>query len=170
MGLTRSPNTQNYGSELSNLLRQLYESSGDRLAIQYGGSGLAHTLRTFNTKNVNDTLNSLKRYYKNVFEDKEKQNSLNLFLGVYKPFQHKVELHHLETDYFLHMKSFTTQKLWLIHFKNSQEAMKNGGKIQYLNLTSPNLIQIPIQKGLMNLVSINSMSWTNSQSSMRLQI
>ena len=66
MGLTQSP-VFSYSSKIANVLMEMYEESGNQLAIQYGGSGLAHTIESINGKNVLDTLNSLKRYYNNVF-------------------------------------------------------------------------------------------------------
>lgn len=98
----------------------MYEKSGNQLAIQYGGSELAHTIQTFNTTNFFDTWTSLKRYIHNVFSDTEKQMSINLFLGCFKPFKNNAfasldketqkkfssafeDLWELHTDYFLHM-------------------------------------------------------------------
>jgi hypothetical protein len=98
----------------------MYEKSGNQLALQYGGSELAHTIQTFNTTNFFDTWVSVKRYINNVFSDAEKQMSINLFLGCFKPFKNTA-FHHLDketqkkfstafediwelqTDYFLHM-------------------------------------------------------------------
>jgi len=108
--MTKSP-VHTFESSVSNLLLEMYEQSGHQLALQYGGSGLAHTVSTFNKTNVFDTLTSLKRYYNNVFSDNEKQMSINLFLGIFRP--HLYQLNNpnsnynsiwtMETDYFLHM-------------------------------------------------------------------
>lgn len=93
---------------------------------------------TFNTTNVFDVWTSVKRYYNNVFSDNEKQMSINLFLGVFQPYEHKhlmtnqvianptndanqkkvseepeadriMNLWELHTDYFMHMKSASTK-------------------------------------------------------------
>eukprot|EP01130_Rhizamoeba_saxonica_P002398 TRINITY_DN12202_c0_g1_i1.p1 TRINITY_DN12202_c0_g1~~TRINITY_DN12202_c0_g1_i1.p1 ORF type:complete len:789 (+),score=137.40 TRINITY_DN12202_c0_g1_i1:3-2369(+) len=108
LGMTKSPN-HTYDSSLSSLLMEMYEKSGNFLALQYGGSGLAHTLNTFNTKNVFDTFNSLKRYYNNVFSDAYKQASMNLVLGKYKAYESNISLFDLPTDYWLHITPPTKQ-------------------------------------------------------------
>eukprot|EP01127_Copromyxa_protea_P019819 TRINITY_DN6514_c0_g1_i1.p1 TRINITY_DN6514_c0_g1~~TRINITY_DN6514_c0_g1_i1.p1 ORF type:complete len:955 (+),score=148.57 TRINITY_DN6514_c0_g1_i1:163-2865(+) len=87
LGLTQYP-VHTFESNLSALLMSMYEKSGNQLALQYGGSGLAHTIQTFNTTNVFDVYTSIQRYYNNVFSDSEKQMSINLFLGVFQPSLH----------------------------------------------------------------------------------
>uniref|UniRef100_A0A6B2KYA6 SAC domain-containing protein n=1 Tax=Arcella intermedia TaxID=1963864 RepID=A0A6B2KYA6_9EUKA len=102
LGLTQSPRNS-FESDMSKLLMSLYEQSGHKLALQYGGSELAHTMSTWHTNKVLDTLTSIKRYYNNVFSDQEKQMSINLFLGVFRPSPHHPPIWLIETDYFLHM-------------------------------------------------------------------
>jgi hypothetical protein len=133
MGLIDSPDSISFDSGIALMLMDMYEMAGHQLALQYGGSGLAHTMNTFNTKvrlsfcsissflqffhliniiNKNQSIvdhskdfwTTVQRYYSNTFTDQEKQNSINLFLGVFKPYNSpKDTIWSLETDYFLHM-------------------------------------------------------------------
>lgn len=107
MGLLGAPQALSSDSGISLLLLDMYEMVGHQLALQYGGSGLAHTMNTFNSKSLVDTSKdfwtTIQRYYSNTFTDQEKQNSINLFLGVFKPWQTETRLWALETDFFLHM-------------------------------------------------------------------
>jgi len=84
----------------------LYEKAGHALALQYGGSGLAHTLNTYNTKTIMNTgkdfFTTVKRYYSNVFTDMEKQHSMNLLLGVFKPLEESVHLWDISSDVIYH--------------------------------------------------------------------
>jgi phosphatidylinositol 3,5-bisphosphate 5-phosphatase len=52
-------------------------------------------------------IESIKRYYSNSFTDAEKQDAINLFLGVYKPEHGKPPLWDLPTDFYLHNDSFS---------------------------------------------------------------
>lgn len=45
---------------------------------------------------------SIKRYYRNAFTDRAKQDAMNIFLGYFVPTSHGTQLWDLETDYFLH--------------------------------------------------------------------
>eukprot|EP01112_Ceratiomyxa_fruticulosa_P009119 TRINITY_DN2379_c0_g1_i4.p1 TRINITY_DN2379_c0_g1~~TRINITY_DN2379_c0_g1_i4.p1 ORF type:complete len:932 (-),score=227.25 TRINITY_DN2379_c0_g1_i4:192-2987(-) len=101
---------QNIGfeSEIVQLLIEMYEGLGNQIALQYGGSELANTIKTY-TKNslvsqTRDALTAVRRYYNNTFTDQEKQGSINLFLGYYVPWKakEKVPLWELDTDYYLH--------------------------------------------------------------------
>ncbi|XP_049849011.1 uncharacterized protein LOC126317078 [Schistocerca gregaria] len=96
-----------FDSDLAFVLMKLYEIIGHRLALQYGGSGLAHTVETFTNSSIVgyslDFLKTLQRRYRNTFTDQEKQRSINLFLGVFRPWEQKsVHLWDMESDYLLH--------------------------------------------------------------------
>ncbi|KAI3488026.1 hypothetical protein L1887_47996 [Cichorium endivia] len=70
-----------------NMLTEMYHDLGDTIAMQYGGSALAHTTDTYRkinqwTSHSRDVLESMKRYYANSFADADKQAAINLFLGV----------------------------------------------------------------------------------------
>uniref|UniRef100_A0A8C4QV97 FIG4 phosphoinositide 5-phosphatase n=1 Tax=Eptatretus burgeri TaxID=7764 RepID=A0A8C4QV97_EPTBU len=89
------------------LLEELYEDHGDTLALQYGGSHLVHRVRTYRkiapwTSHSRDILQTLSRYYNNTFSDAEKQDAINLFLGVFRPSSTGLQLWDLTTDYYLH--------------------------------------------------------------------
>ena len=42
------------------------------------------------------------RYYSNSFTDKIKQDAINLFLGMFKPYQHPFPLWEIGSDFALH--------------------------------------------------------------------
>jgi hypothetical protein len=90
------------------MLIDLYEKSGDSIAQQYAGSQLVHRVDTYGSKNSlasqsRDFVHTISRYYSNAFSDADKQNAINLFLGVYKPFlMHSVPIWELTTDIYLH--------------------------------------------------------------------
>uniref|UniRef100_A0A1B0BZU0 SAC domain-containing protein n=1 Tax=Glossina palpalis gambiensis TaxID=67801 RepID=A0A1B0BZU0_9MUSC len=77
-----------FDSECVTMLENFYEEHGDTLALQYGGSQLVHHIKTYRktaawASQRNDIMQSLNRYYRNTFNDTEKQYSVNLFLGYY---------------------------------------------------------------------------------------
>ena len=68
----------------------MYEDHGDSLALQYGGSELIHRIKTYRkqspwTSKGNDIMQTMRRYYSNTLSDAEKQNTMNIFLGVFTP-------------------------------------------------------------------------------------
>lgn len=109
MGIIQSPDDLTFDSPVSLVLMEMYEIAGHQLALQYGGSGLAHTMNTFVTKSIvdhsKDFWTVVQRYYRNTFTDQEKQHTINLFLGVFRPWEHKhgPDLWALESDYHLHI-------------------------------------------------------------------
>ncbi|KAL3171308.1 hypothetical protein MRX96_013530 [Rhipicephalus microplus] len=91
-----------------NMLEVLYEGHGDTLALQYGGSQLVHRVKTYRkiaplSSHSRDIMQTLSRYLSNTFSDADKQNAINFFLGVYRPYEHNFALWDLTTDYYLHM-------------------------------------------------------------------
>lgn len=107
-----------YDTDSVRLLEQLYEDHGDTIALQYGGSQLVHRVKTYRktapiTSHSSEIMQTLQRYYSNTFSDSEKQNVINIFLGIRKPFYldksrslssnslHEL-LHNHITDYYLH--------------------------------------------------------------------
>jgi hypothetical protein len=84
-----------------------FHSHGDTIAIQYGGSHLAHTMATYRKINEwknhsRDVVESVKRYYHNSFLDSQRQEGLNLFLGNYIYVKGMPMLWELSSDYYLH--------------------------------------------------------------------
>lgn len=89
------------------MLEVLYEDHGDTLALQYGGSQLVHRVKTYRkiaplSSHSRDIMQTLSRYYSNTFSDADKQNAINLFLGVYRPYEQNFALWDMTTDYYLH--------------------------------------------------------------------
>ncbi|RWS26220.1 hypothetical protein B4U80_07919 [Leptotrombidium deliense] len=107
LGVIASPILQ-FETDTVRLLEELYEIHGDTLALQYGGSQLVHRIQTYRktapiTSHSRDFMQTLSRYYSNTFSDWEKQNAINLFLGVFKAYENpELRLWDLSTDYYLH--------------------------------------------------------------------
>lgn len=75
-----------FDSDAVNMLTEMYHDLGDTIALQYGGSALAHTTDTYRKINhwsshSRDMLEGIRRYYANSFADADKQASIDLFLG-----------------------------------------------------------------------------------------
>lgn len=106
LGVLDGP-TLDFDSDCVRMLEEMYEDHGDTLALQYGGSQLVHRIKTYRrtapwTSQGNDIMQTLSRYYSNTFSDTEKQNAINLFLGVYIPREASVPIWELQSDYLLH--------------------------------------------------------------------
>jgi hypothetical protein len=91
------------------MLEEMYEDHGDTLAVQYGGSQLIHRIKTYRkqspwTSKGNDIMQTMRRYYSNTLSDAEKQNTINLFLGVFAPSPGAAPIWEREhnSDYYLH--------------------------------------------------------------------
>ncbi|CAD5215599.1 unnamed protein product [Bursaphelenchus xylophilus] len=75
--------------ELCRAYEDLFDEHGDTLALQYAGSQLVHSIKTYKKTSAfqersRDVIQTISRYYSNTFNDFEKQNGINLFLGIYK--------------------------------------------------------------------------------------
>ncbi|KAK7808522.1 hypothetical protein U0070_003159 [Myodes glareolus] len=57
------------------------------------------------TQHSKDIMQTLSRYYSNAFSDADRQDSINLFLGVFHPTEGKPHLWELPTDFYLHHKN-----------------------------------------------------------------
>eukprot|EP00794_Sanderia_malayensis_P000047 gene47-641_t len=106
LGVTDSPHVK-FDSDAVRVLEELFEAHGDTLAVQYGGSQMVHRIRTYRkispwTSHSRDIMQTVSRYYSNAFTDSDKQQAINLFLGVYVPMEGKPNLWDLPTDYYLH--------------------------------------------------------------------
>jgi len=84
-------------SGLVSIIEQIFESSGDQLSYQYAGTGThkkyssASNTPTTEKQTSHGLLNtgkeiliSLSRHYSSSFTDNDKQNAMNLFLGLYR--------------------------------------------------------------------------------------
>ncbi|KAM9666693.1 polyphosphoinositide phosphatase isoform 1-T1 [Trichechus inunguis] len=109
LGLIDKPNLQ-FDTDAVRLFEELYEDHGDTLSLQYGGSQLVHRVKTYRkiapwTQHSKDIMQTLSRYYSNAFSDADRQDSINLFLGVFHPTEGKPHLWELPTDFYLHHKN-----------------------------------------------------------------
>jgi hypothetical protein len=108
LGILDSPNLE-FDTDCVRMLECLYEDHGDTLALQYGGSQLVHRIKTYRktapwTSQGNDIMQTLSRYYSNTFSDAEKQNTINLFLGIFTPEENKPQIWEYASDYYFHHK------------------------------------------------------------------
>ncbi|KAK8960533.1 Phosphoinositide phosphatase SAC1 [Platanthera guangdongensis] len=108
MGLTDVPKVDP-DSSIAAALMDMYQSMGDALAHQYGGSAAHNTVfperqgKWKATTQSREFLKSIKRYYSNAYTDGEKQDAINLFLGYFQPEEGKPSLWELDSDYYLHV-------------------------------------------------------------------
>ncbi|GMH00340.1 hypothetical protein Nepgr_002179 [Nepenthes gracilis] len=108
MGLTDVPKVDPDSSTAAALM-DMYQSMGDALSQQYGGSAAHNTVfpdkqgKWKATTHSREFLKSIKRYYSNAYTDGEKQDAINLFLGYFKPREGKPALWELDSDYYLHV-------------------------------------------------------------------
>lgn len=108
MGLTDVPKVDP-DSSIAAALMDMYQSMGDALAHQYGGSAAHNTVfperqgKWKATTQSREFLKSIKRYYSNAYTDGEKQDAINLFLGYFHPEEGKPALWELDSDYYLHV-------------------------------------------------------------------
>ncbi|CAA6668284.1 unnamed protein product [Spirodela intermedia] len=108
LGLTDTPKVD-HDSSVAAALMEMYQSMGDALAQQYGGSAAHNTVfperqgKWKATTQSREFLKSIKRYYSNAYTDGEKQDAMNLFLGYFQPQEGKPALWDLDSDYYLHV-------------------------------------------------------------------
>eukprot|EP01133_Synstelium_polycarpum_P017723 gene17723-21133_t len=101
------------------VLIEMYEACGNQIALQYGGSELANTIKTYTKNSLSsqsrDLVTTIKRYISNSFIDVDKQHSINLFLGCFVPTRtlEDIPLWALETDHYLHNKTTRKQHILL---------------------------------------------------------
>ncbi|KAH7279547.1 hypothetical protein KP509_37G024000 [Ceratopteris richardii] len=94
-----------WNSNMAIEMMELYEDMGDALALQYGGS-TAHN-KVFSkwqgkwdaTIQSQEFFRSLVRHYNNALLDGEKQDAINIFLGHFRPENHKVALWRFDSDH-----------------------------------------------------------------------
>ncbi|GLU22510.1 hypothetical protein SLE2022_385810 [Rubroshorea leprosula] len=104
LGFTKSSNIE-LNNPLAEDLMRIYETMGDTLAIQYGGSA-AHN-KIFSQRRgqckaatqSQEFFRTLQRYFSNAYTDAEKQNAINVFLGLFQqgkpaPWEFDSDHHH----------------------------------------------------------------------------
>ncbi|KAL0719488.1 hypothetical protein Bca4012_068812 [Brassica carinata] len=103
LGLTEST-TIDLDNPLAEDLMGIYETMGDTLALQYGGSAAHNKIfceRRGQWKAATQSqelFRTLQRYYSNAYMDAEKQDAINLFLGYFQPQPDKPALWELGSD------------------------------------------------------------------------
>ncbi|KAH9713839.1 phosphoinositide phosphatase SAC2 [Citrus sinensis] len=103
LGLLKSPNI-GLDNPLAKDLMGIYETMGDTLALQYGGSAAHNKIfcerrgQWRAATQSQEFLRTLQRYYSNTYVDAEKQNAINVFLGHFQPQQGKPALWELDSD------------------------------------------------------------------------
>ncbi|KAJ0244769.1 SAC domain-containing protein [Hirschfeldia incana] len=103
LGLTEST-TIDLDNPLAEDLMGIYETMGDTLALQYGGSAAHNKIfceRRGQWKAATQSqelFRTLQRYYSNAYMDAEKQDEINLFLGYFQPQPDKPALWELGSD------------------------------------------------------------------------
>ncbi|CAL5218518.1 g205 [Coccomyxa viridis] len=107
LGLAAQPDLDPRSSAASHLM-SMYESMGNTLARQYGGSS-AHASVFKHQRGdwqaatrMRDRLISLRRAINNGWYDDEKQGAINLFLGHFQPRLGQSDLWDLDSDHYLH--------------------------------------------------------------------
>lgn len=106
MGIISSP-LLGQESICERMLIDLYEKCGDSIAQQYAGSQLVHRVDTYGKNTLasqsRDMIHTISRYYSNAFADADKQNAINIFLGVFEPTRYaEFNIWDLQTDCYLH--------------------------------------------------------------------
>ena len=89
LGIELSPEVPE-SSPLQRLLIDMYKELGDVISIHYGGSNAHDKIETTkgNNKKRKEIFTTILRHYNNTFNDKVKQESYNVFLGIYRPHDH----------------------------------------------------------------------------------
>ncbi|XP_044510488.1 phosphatidylinositol-3-phosphatase SAC1 isoform X3 [Mangifera indica] len=129
MGLTDMPKVDP-NSSIAAALMDMYQSMGDALAQQYGGSAAHNTVfperqgKWKATTQSREFLKSIRRYYSNAYTDGEKQDAINLFLGYFQPQEGKPALWELDSDYYLHVSGIGDD---LFPDKSSEATVKAVG-------------------------------------------
>ncbi|VVA91635.1 unnamed protein product [Arabis nemorensis] len=102
LGITGPP-IIDLNNPLAIKLMEAYQNMGDTLALQYGGSE-AHikmfsALRGhWNMMKHRDIFTAVRRHYNNAYQDNDKQNAINVFLGHFRPQLGKPALWELDSD------------------------------------------------------------------------
>lgn len=86
------------GSDFFKHVTDMYNEMGDSISLQYGGS-IAHHSQLQKKKSFFASLTevgtSIKRHYANNFSDPQRQNVINLFLGIYQPMKNRSHIWNL---------------------------------------------------------------------------
>ena len=93
--------TINLRSDLWKEIHRMYQEMGDQISLQYGGSKAHHSVvgqKKGVLQSLPEFFTSIQRHLANNFTDPQKQNALNLFLGIYQPLKNKAPLWTINDD------------------------------------------------------------------------
>mmetsp|Transcript_26668 Transcript_26668/g.48007 ORF Transcript_26668/g.48007 Transcript_26668/m.48007 type:complete len:704 (-) Transcript_26668:3043-5154(-) len=89
--------------ELYQVLNNMWEEMGDELALQYSGSAAHKQISRSRGRKAIEIMTSIKRHWSNIVTDSRKQQSINLFLGVFDPRKQRTPLWEVDDDSYLHV-------------------------------------------------------------------
>lgn len=119
LGIEFSPEVPS-SSPLQRLLIDMYKELGDIISIHYGGSN-AHDkieITRGNNKKRKEIFTTILRHYNNTFTDKVKQESYNVFLGIYRPHIHASITNDQSgkgnNDYYLHNRGYLSDTIEIV--------------------------------------------------------
>ena len=132
--------------DCARMLESMYEDHGDTLALQYGGSQLIHRIKSYRkqskwTSKASDITQTVRRYYSNALTDADKQNTINLFLGVFRPKRNAVQIWDKDfiTDRYLHFEELNDSALsseyvyshWFVclHFRRISNSLRKRSNL-----------------------------------------
>ncbi|THV08131.1 hypothetical protein K435DRAFT_641871 [Dendrothele bispora CBS 962.96] len=86
LGVVDHPNLA-FDTDAVNMLTEMYHDHGDTIALQYTGSALVNRVETYRrmphwNSHSRDIIENIRRFYTNSLLDADKQQAINLFLGV----------------------------------------------------------------------------------------
>ncbi|KAK7470217.1 phosphatidylinositol-3,5-bisphosphate 5-phosphatase [Stygiomarasmius scandens] len=86
LGVVEHPNLA-FDTDAVNMLTEMYHDHGDTIALQYTGSALVNRVETYRrmphwNSHSRDIIENIRRFYTNSLLDADKQQAINLFLGV----------------------------------------------------------------------------------------
>ncbi|KAL1212097.1 Phosphoinositide phosphatase SAC2 [Cardamine amara subsp. amara] len=127
LGLTESTNID-LDNPLAEDLMGIYETMGDTLALQYGGSAAHNKIfcerrgQWRAATQSQEFFRTLQRYYSNAYMDAEKQDAINVFLGYFQPQPDKPALWELGSDQHYNAARFLANSVP----ENSRSTMKRS--------------------------------------------
>jgi len=78
----------------------MYNEMGDMISLQYGGSIAHHSQLQKKSffASLTEVGTSIKRHYANNFSDPQRQNVINLFLGIFQPMKSQTPLWNIPVE------------------------------------------------------------------------
>ena len=114
-------------SQLFLEVTSMYDQMGDQISMQYGGS-IAHHAQLGKKKGffaaASELVTSVKRHLANNFSDPNRQNVINLFLGIYQPLKNSIPIWNLQDEKETHTLAKLQQKF--LARKHLEMALSNA--------------------------------------------